>query len=180
MRQFNQVRLANVAVAFAVLLIACIATMGQDVRSNYMPGTNFAKYHTYKWVTIEGGSRPNQIIDAQIKQAVDSQLALKGMTKTDSDTADLYIDYQTALNHEKQWDVYGTGWPRWGGVGSAASSTITNGSLVLDMYDPATKQPVWSGSATKTLSPGSDEKKTQKNLDKAMRKLLKNYPPKQN
>ena len=77
--------------------------------------------------------------------------------------------------------AYGTGGFRWGGLGmaSAASSTITNGTLVLDMYDPATKQLVWTGHATKTLSPG-DEKKLQKNLDKAMQKLLKNYPPKKN
>jgi hypothetical protein len=40
-----------------------------------MPGTDFSKYHTYKWVGIEGGAHPNQIVDAQIKQSVDSQLA---------------------------------------------------------------------------------------------------------
>ena len=180
MREFKQRRLVNFAVAITVSLITCIATVAQDVRSNYMPGTNFAKFHTYKWVTIQASSQPNQIVDAQIKQAVDSQLALKGLTKTDSDTADLYIGYQTALNQQKQWDAYRTGGLWWGGIGSATSSTITNGSLVLDMYDPATKQLVWSGNATKTLSSGGDEKKIQKNLDKAMQKLLKNYPPKQN
>jgi hypothetical protein len=179
MRKFNQ-RLASVMMVLTVSLIACMAAMAQDVRSNHMPGANFAKYHTYKWVDIQGDSHPNQIIDAQIKQAVDSQLALKGLTRTDSDTADLYIGYQTALNQQKQWDAYRTGGLWWGGMGSATSSTITSGSLVLDMYDPATKQLVWSGTATKTLSPSGDEKKIQKNLDKAMQKLLKNYPPKQN
>src|SRR5262249_20785300 len=162
----------------AAVVIACIAGAGQSVRSNHMPGTNFARFHTYKWVTIEGGSQRNQIVDAQIKQSVDSQLALKGLTKTDSTTADLYVDYQIALDHEKQWEAFGTGGFRWGGgMGSATSSTITNGSLVLDMYDTSTKQLVWTGSATKTLNPGSDQKKVQKNLDKAMQKLLKNYPP---
>src|SRR5215468_10862377 len=180
MRQFKQMRLAKVIVALAMSLIGCIPTMGQDVRSTYMPGTNFAKYHTYKWVAIQGGSHPNQIVDAQIKQSVDSQLALKGLTKTESDTADLYVGYQTALNQQKQWDAYRTGGLWWGGIGSATSSTITNGSLVLDMYDPATKQLVWTGTATKTLDPSGNQNKTQKNLDKAMQKLLKNYPPKQN
>src|SRR5499425_1935072 len=55
----------------------------QDVTYNFMPGTDFSKYHTYKWVAIEGASHLNQIMDAEIKQAVDSQLASKGMTKTD-------------------------------------------------------------------------------------------------
>jgi hypothetical protein len=46
------------------------------------------------------------------------------------------------------------------------------------MYDPNTKQLVWTGTATKTLNPGSNQQKNQKNLDKAMEKLLKKFPPK--
>jgi hypothetical protein len=46
------------------------------------------------------------------------------------------------------------------------------------MYDPSTKQLVWTGRATKSLDPGSSQEKKQKNLDKAMQKLLKNFPPK--
>jgi len=38
---------------------------------------------------------------------------------------------------------------------------------------------VWTGNATKTIDPSSSQEKNQKNLDKAMQKLLKNYPPKQ-
>ena len=179
MRQENRISLTKSAIALAVLLTACMATMGQDVRYNYMPGTDFSKYHTYKWVTIEGGAHPNQIVDAEIKQAVDSQLASKGLTKTDSDKADLYVGYQIAIDKEKQWNAYSMGGPRWGGMGSATRSTISNGTLGLDMYDPTTKQLVWTGNATKTLDPSGNQEKNQKNLDKAMQKLLKNYPPKQ-
>jgi Domain of unknown function (DUF4136) len=109
---------------------------------------------------------------------VDSQLESKGMTKTDSDKADLYIGYQTAVNQETQWDVWGS---RAFGMGSGSwtSSTISVGTLVLDMYDPGTKQVVWTGSATKTIDTGSNHEKHMKNLDKAMAKLLKNYPPKE-
>jgi Domain of unknown function (DUF4136) len=70
-------------------LLVGVAISPQDVRYNFMPGTDFAKYHTYKWVPIEGGSHLNQIVDTQIKQAVDSQLASKGLTKTESDKTDL-------------------------------------------------------------------------------------------
>jgi Domain of unknown function (DUF4136) len=163
----------------AALMMTCVAAIAQDVHSNFMPGTNFAKYHTYKWVTIEGAAHPNQIVDAEIKQSVDSQLAAKGLTKTDTDNADLYVGYQTAVNQEKQWNAYGMGGGiRWGGMATATSSTINVGSLVLDMYDPATKQLVWSGTATKTLDPSSNQEKNEQRLNKAMEKLLKNYPPK--
>jgi hypothetical protein len=162
------------------MLVAQPTARAQDVRSNYMPGTDFSKYHNYKWVMVEGSEQPNQIVDAQIKQAVDSQLSTKGLTKVDSDQANLFVAYQIAVNQEKQWNAYGMGGIRFGGgMGTATQSTISIGTLVLDMYDPATKQLVWTGSATKTMDPSSNQEKNQKNLDKSMQKLLKNFPPKQ-
>lgn len=163
--------------AIVIALTLCTITLAQEVRTNYLPGTDFTKYHTYKWVVIEGAAYPNQIVDAQIKQSIDSQLAAKGLAKTDSDQADLLVGYQVSVTQERQWNAYG-GFG-WGGMATATSTTIHNGTLVLDMYDPATKQLVWTGNATKTLNPSSNQEKKQKNLDKAMQKLLKNFPPKQ-
>jgi len=51
------------------LLLAGGALAPQDVKYNLMPGTDFSKYHTFKWIPIEGGAHPNQIMDAEIKQA---------------------------------------------------------------------------------------------------------------
>ncbi len=68
---------------------------------------------------------------------------------------------------------------RWGGgMATAQQSTISTGTLVLDMYDPSNKQLVWTGRATKTLDESANQSKKQKNLDNAMKKLLKNFPPK--
>ena len=170
-------KLFSSALVVALLLATAGTLTAQDVRYNFMPSTDFSKYHTCKWVNT-GGTHPDQIMDAEIKQAVDSQLASKGMTKTDSDNADLYIGYQTAVDQETQWNVWGS--RAFGmGTGSWTSSTISVGTLVLDLYDPGTKQLVWTGSATKTIDTGSNHEKHMKNLDKAMAKLLKNYPPKQ-
>ena len=170
----------KLGIALVLALVACTPTPAQEVTTNSMPGTDFSKYHAYKWVTIEGATQPNQILDAQIKASIDSQLAAKGLTKTDADNADLLIGYQASIDQQKQWNAYGMGGgPRWGGgMATATSSTISIGTLVLDMYDPATKKLVWTGRATKTLDPGNSQEKKQKNLDKAMQKLLKNFPPK--
>lgn len=180
MRQEIRTTAAKLGLALAFVLVACTLSIAQDVTTNSMPGTDFSKYHTYKWVPIEGASHPNQIVDAQIKQSIDNQLATKGLTKTDGDKADLYIGYQVSVDQQKQWNAYGMGGGlRWGGgMATAQSSTINIGTLVLDMYDPSTKQLVWTGRATKTLDPSKNQEKNQKNLDKAMQKLLKNFPPK--
>lgn len=164
------------------LALAAGALAAQDVTTNAMPGTDFSKFHTYKWVTIKGATYPNQIVDQQIKNSIDSQLATKGLTKTDGDNADLDIAYQVAVNQQQQWNAYGTGGAGWrwgGGMATATSSTIQIGTLVLDMYDPSAKELVWTGRATKTLNPSKDQQKNQKNMNKAMAKLLKNFPPKQ-
>ena len=177
--KFNLKAATLCVVASLLVLCASQVAFAQDVHYNFMPGTDFSKYHTYKWVAIEGGAHPNQIMDAEIKQAIDSQLASKGLTKTDRDKADLYVGYQIAVDQQKQWNAWGTGRGFGGGMGSATSSTINIGTLVLDMYDPGTKQLVWTGHATKTVDPSSNQEKNMKNLNKAMAKLLKNYPPKQ-
>jgi len=49
--------------------------------------------------------------------------------------------------------------------------------LDLTMYDPAAKQLVWRGVASKTLDPKAKPEKKQKNIAKAVAKLLKKYPP---
>jgi hypothetical protein len=60
---------------------------------------------------------------------------------------------------------------------TTTSTTINIGTINLDMYDVGTKKQVWRGAATKTLGSGKDPKKVEKNLNKAMAKLLKKYPP---
>lgn len=178
MRKANQITPIRLCLTFTAFLISCAVAAGQDVRTNYMPGTNFAKYKTYKWVAIEGGAHPNQIVDAEIKQAVDSQLASKGMSKADGENADFYFAYQMAVDQEKQWNAWGTTGRVMGGMASATSSTISIGTLVLDRYDPSSKQLVWTGRATEAIDPKGSQERNEKNLNKAMAKLLKNFPPK--
>ncbi len=174
--------------ALALILGVAGSAAAQDVKYNALPDTDFTKFKTYKWVPIEGGAKVDQITETQIKTAVDKQLAAKGLTKTDDDKADLYIGYQAAIGQERQWNTYSTGGygygygARWGGygggTGTATSTTINIGTVGLDMYDPAAKQLVWRGAASKTIDEKSTPEKRQKNLDKAMEKLLKkNFPP---
>ena len=172
---------AHLALLVSFILSAVGSMWAQDVHYNFMPGTNFSKYHTYKWIKLPRNVVPDQLIDQEITRSIDWQLAEKGLSKTDSDKADLYIGYQGAIDREKQWTGFGDGFGPWGldgmGMATATSSTIQNGTLVVDMYDPATKQLVWTGQATKTLSPSHNPQKNVERLDSAVKKLLKDYPP---
>ena len=181
-----------IVMAAAILCLWSASASAQDVKYNFMAGTDFSKYKTYKWVRVPKAQYPNQILDEQIMQSIDAQLALKGLSKTESDNPDLYVAYQAAVQQEQQWNSYSTdmgggwGYGRWGGWGgygggmsttTTTSSTINIGTINLDIYDVAAKNQIWRGAASKTLGSGKDPKKVQKNLNKAMAKMLKNYPP---
>ena len=170
-------------------LLVASAAIAQDVRYNFAADEDFSKYKTYKWVQIKDAQQLNQLADQQLKTAVDAELAKKGLTRTENDNADLYIGYQVALNQEKQFTSFDSGWgygPGWGagwyggggGISTTTSSTINIGQLDLDMYDPAQKKLVWRGTASKTIDPKAKPEKRQKNLAKGVAKLLKNFPPK--
>ncbi len=170
-------KLAWKTTAALAFLLFVIGAYGQDVHYNYDRTTNFAAYKTYQWVQIQGSEVPDQLLDQNIKRAIDEQLALKGLTRV-NDNANLFIAYQTAISQEKGVNLWGTG-PRWygGGMVQGETSTISIGKLVVDMYDPARKQLIWRGDATKTLDPSKDPDKNYRRLQKAMAKLFKNYPP---
>ena len=181
-----------------ILAVVCIglfwsvAISAQDIKFNFLPGTDFAKYKTYKWARVPKVQYPDQIMDTQIMQAIDAQLATKGLTKSSGDEADLVVTYQAAVNQEKQWNSFSTGdnmwgygrWGGWGGYGGGMSTTTTSetiniGTLDVDIYDAAAKNQIWKGQATKTLGSGKDPAKVTKNINKAMAKLFKKYPPPQ-
>lgn len=180
-----------ILLAIALLSVAVTSAVAQDVRYDFDKDKDFSKYKTYKWVSIKDADQPDELTTRQITAAIDAELAKKGLTKTDLDSADLYIGYQTALGTEKQFTSYNTGWGYgsgwgrgWYGYGGMATtttygstSTIYIGQLDLSMYDAGQKQLVWRGRASKTLDPKAKPEKKQKNITKAVQKLLKNYPP---
>ncbi|HET9830200.1 MAG TPA: DUF4136 domain-containing protein [Vicinamibacterales bacterium] len=175
----------------ALLVLATAGTaLAQDVRYNFDKTANFAGFKTYKWVTIKGASQVSDLADKQIRAAIDAGLAKKGLTKTDAETADLYIGYQPGVSKEKEYTSFDSGWgygPGWygggwygggGGISTGTTSTIYIGQLAIDMYAAAPHTLVWRGVASKTLDTEAKPEKQQKNLAKAVDKLLKNYPPK--
>ena len=193
MSQTSRNLVARLGIAAVLVLLACCLTNAQDVRTNYMPGTDWSKYRTYAWVDeIQGvpnlGAHPDQVLDTQVKQAIDSQMTAKGFTKlADGSKPDLLVGYQLLIDREKQingfGDTWGGGWGGWGpwggGFGTFSADTSTNyvGTFVVGMYDPAAKKLVWIGGAQHAIEPSKKPEKDQERLNKGAQKLLKDFPP---
>jgi Domain of unknown function (DUF4136) len=196
--------LTSLIVLFAILLCGTKGSAkGQNVRFNFDKGANFSKFKTYRWVAVKGAPQIDELTDRDIKTAVNAELSKKGMEIDDSDNADLDVGYQTSVDQEKQFNSYtsgwgpgwswGTGWgwglglgwgPGWWGGWDAWTtttiSTIYTGQLNLDFYDSRSHDLVWRGGVSQTIDPDTKPEKQEKKLEKAVAKLLKNFPPKKN
>jgi Domain of unknown function (DUF4136) len=175
--------------ATAALLAPSLA-VGQKVRTDYAHGTDFSKYKTYKWVKVSDNPDLNQLMDQRIKGAFEAELTKEGLTQV-QDNPDLLIGYQAAVSHETQLNTfssdmggpgygYGARWGYgWGGgssMSTTTSSTIRNGTLVLDLMDPKAKQLIFRGVATDSLS--DKPEKNIKKIEKSAKKIFEKYPPK--
>jgi hypothetical protein len=177
------------ALAAAFILLAAVAS-AQDVSYNFDQKADFTKFKTYKWVTIPGAEQPDELTAKMIAQAIETQMTAKGLKRAEGGEADLLVGYQVAVTKETEVTTYGSSYgygPGWGGryyggygggTTSSTTATILIGSLALDMYDAAAKTLAWRGLASKQIDTKASPEKRQKNLDKGMAKLLKNFPPK--
>ena len=160
-------------------LLFATAAFAQQVKTDYDRSTNFSQYKTYSWEKVQ--TQDPLWVD-RIKEAVNTALTAKGLTPVESGGDMAIIAMETTKNQQTLntfYDGFGGGWGwRWGGGLGDATTTVDNykvGTLVVDLFDAHTKQLLWRGSSSDTLSDKSD--KNIKNLDKGVQKMFDHFPP---
>jgi hypothetical protein len=93
-----------------------------------------------------------------------------------------------SVDKKKELNGYTTGMGGYGGYGWGwgGGMTTTNmrvneileGTLIIDIASASKKALVWRGVGVKELDTGAKPDKRDKNINKAVEKILKNYPPK--
>ena len=168
-------------VLLGMMSLFAIAAPAQQVKTDYDRSANFGQYKTYSWERV----KTKDALDVdRIKNAVNATLAAKGWTQVESGGDVSVIAFEMTQNQQTLNTFYdgfggGWGWRRFGGGGFGEATTTTEtykvGTLVVDLYDTKTKQLLWRGSSSDTLSNNSN--KNIKNLDKGVEKMFKKFPP---
>ena len=156
-------------------------TSAQLVKTDYDRSANFTLYKTYSWEHVETKDPLN--VD-RIKHAVNTVLAARGWTMVDSG-ADVAVVAMEITRDQQTLDTFydglggAWGWRRFGGGGFGEATTTTDtykvGTVVVDLFATKTKQLIWRGAASDTLSNNSD--KNIKNLNESVDKMFKHFPP---
>jgi len=170
-----------VVVLIGLMLLLAGKVSAQQVKTDYDRSANFSQYKTYAWEHV----KTKDALDVdRIKSAVNATLAAKGWTQVDSGgdvsivAVEMTRDQQT-LNTFYNGFGGGWGWRRFGGGGFGNATTTTEtykvGTVVVDLFDTKTKELIWRGISSDTLSNNSD--KNIKNLNKGVEKMFKQFPP---
>jgi hypothetical protein len=168
-------------IATMLLALPGIA-LAQKTSFDYDKSANFASYKTY--AMRDGRKVGDPLIDNRIVAAIESELAAKGFTKTETNP-DLLVIYHVAFDKEQDISGYTSGagpygWRYGGGMQTTdlRVSEILIGTLVIDLTDAAKKEVVWRGMGVKEIDTQAKAEKRDKNINGAVAKMLKNYPPK--
>jgi hypothetical protein len=176
----------KIAVAALAILLAPTLAAAQKTSYDFDKSIDFTGFKTY---AFKDGTKVGQkLIDDRIVAAIESQLAAKGLTK--SDNPDVFVVYHVAFDTQKDISTYSSGYGGYGaygwgwGGGWAGGTTSTQvrdilvGTLVIDMADAKKSQVAWRGMGVKEVNTQANPEKRDKSINEAVKKIFKNYPPK--
>jgi hypothetical protein len=172
-------RIATFCSAVAVLMLGAI-TLAQNTTYDFDRATDFSRFRTYAW--IPGTVAPDEINHTRIVNAVNAQLARKGLSQAaNSANADLLVAYHATFGRNLRITGFSSGFGPYGfgpnRAGSAQTEQIVNGTLIVDIIDANTRTIVWRGTVSKEVDAKADPRKRERNINQAAERLFKNYPP---
>lgn len=165
--------------ASLLLLTGCAS----DVATDYNSSVNFAAFNTYQYQ--ENAGVPVSLDSARIKQAVDSELNVRGFSMVEQD-ADLVVRYAILEGTELRADGpsfgfgIGTGGYNSGyGVGVRTPTRVKEkkfGKLAVELVDPKTNDVVWRSVSQRQLTETMEPADRDIFVQEQVHKMFEEYP----
>lgn len=158
-----------------VLLLAGGA-MAQKINTEFDQSVDFSKYKTFAIRDARLNSKNpalnSELTRKRIEDDITRALEAKGLTPA-TGRADLNVRFTLGAARRQEVETYPAGWRGWGT--RVVRVPYTEGTLVIDLRDPATRSLVWRAIA---IEHKPDALKVQGKLDDMVKKSFDKYPPK--
>lgn len=159
-----------------VTLLAAVGVLAQKVTVEFDQAADFSRYKTFAIRDGQLNSRNPALNSELVKKRIDADiqryLTARGLSMA-SGTADLNVRYRLGSARKTELESYPAGWRGWGT--RVVRVPYTEGTLVIDLRDPATRSLVWRAI---TSVEKQDANKIEGKLDDMVKKSLQKYPPK--
>jgi hypothetical protein len=174
------------AAIVAIGLALPVALLAQKVSFDFDKTANFTAFKTF--AQRKGTPARDSFVDKRIVDAIDAEMTAKGLTKNDA-SPDLTVIYHVATDTKQDISTYNMGYAGgygpygygWGGGWGTTQTIVTDilvGTLVIDIADAHKKQVVFRGMGVKEIDVQAKAEKRDKNIASAVKKVLKDFPPK--
>jgi hypothetical protein len=172
----------STAALLAAAVLLPVVLFAQKTSFDYDKTASFATFKTY--AIKEGTKVGDPLIDKRIETAIEAQLAAKGL-KASAEKPDVTVIYHVAFDKQKDITAFSTGGGpygyRWGGGWGTTDVRVNEiliGTLVIDIADANKNEVVWRGMGVKEVDVQAKAERRDKNINAAVEKILKNFPPK--
>jgi hypothetical protein len=170
-------------ILFIIALLVLTSCKSVKVVSDYDKEANFNNYTSFAF--FKPGIDKAQINDLdkkRILRAIQTNLVAKGMNKNESPSILVSIFTKESQRVDMYQNNFGGGWgwnPYWGGNFNNTNriSTVTEGSLFIDLIDAKTNELVWQGVGHTSLYTSNDIEKRDERIRLVVSEILAQYPP---
>ncbi len=160
----------------AALLVAASA-FAQKVEIESDQAADFSQFKTFTLAEGRLNSRNpslnNELVRKRLDADIQRYLQAKGLTFVPAGPSDLNVRYTLGAVRKTELEAYPAGWRGWGT--RVVRVPYTEGTLVIDLRNRATRSLVWRAIAREQKA---DPTKVESKLDAMVRKAFEKYPPK--
>jgi len=161
---------APALVVLGLALCASVATAA-GVKVDYDKHTDFTRYKTWSW--RKGGTpAPNPVTDKRLREAVETRLAGRGLTRVEQG-GDLEVVYHAAGENKIGTESLGYKEPEFQ-TEAKRITYVRVGTVLMDMIDASTGKVVWRGEAEGVANPVYKDILTK--VDSSVEKLFEHFP----
>jgi hypothetical protein len=173
--------------AWIALPLALGACSSLRVSSDQYPQADFSGYRSFAWIAGDPLIRPrgeaaqlSALTVRRIREAIEAGLAAKGYAMVDSPVqASFVVAFTVGTRDRIDADSYPTPYSGpwlWGHYGERPDLRVyREGTLSVDIFDGATRQPVWQGRARKEVT-DVDEADPGPAIQEAVTAILRKFP----
>jgi hypothetical protein len=168
----------------AVLWLAGCAASGSNVQVTRDPNADLSKYNTYVFANSDpkqAGAIADPVVRRRIADIIAAQLAARGyQPAAQGQVPSLAVNFTGSTSQQQRtfmegpgMGYYGYGWRQ--DLGGFDNYQYRQGTLVVDLVDPKTKDLVWRARVTEALSESYSDANWQK-IEQSIAAAFKDLP----